>query len=391
MTGPLTDDAVVYDFVRAALTRHIGRAQVASFVGEAWLLVTQARAAVARGELEAPERLEDLDAFVAPLVKQAVGRVGFEQREATSKSGVFGVHLDGALRFLHPDGEGSPVCEDVDAKALWQRAFDRAPLTMQRNLGWWQRRKVDLEAFADIAASGEEPVAESTVRGGVAKAERFLRKVQDELRGEPWQSGRVDYADVHAAYLARDEARLEQTLARRAPYERDAQLMNYEGILLLWRGRLEEARQVLRDALVYADGTTLRCLVTNNLGNVEEEAGAYEDALYWFDRARGLNPRAPTPLLNMLGVVCKRARPELQLQDHARLLHYVDCITKLLSSRGLPDEDRAYLLRRLAQNPDFQPARLTPAWKRIRRWLRKNDLLPSEHESEAPAAKQVRS
>jgi tetratricopeptide (TPR) repeat protein len=378
----LQSDEELLERVRRGLRKRVGGA-AAEFEGEAWLRVSTLVARARDGSASAAE----LPAAFARELDEAVRAVNREQRRAGSKSGVFGTHLDAQLRDLPFDGRSADEAA-LDEAALWERALDEATPTMRRNLRWWRERKMRGAAFSAIASEHEEPLAESTVRGGIARAERYLRRVMDELRNQPWEQGPVDYEPVHAAYRAHDVAGLARELAAVAPYARDAQLLNYEGILHLWRDELDLATRALKEALVWADKPGLRCLVANNLGNVEEEAGRFDDALYWFDRARALDARAPTPLLNLLGVVCKRAAAragQFDLHDRARLLHYIDCLTKLLSSRSLADGDRAYVLRRLRENPDFTPARRHTSWRRIRRWLERSD----EKSSPAHEAKKV--
>jgi tetratricopeptide (TPR) repeat protein len=370
----LSDDLRLFGLLRQMLEQRVGGGAT-EFQGEAWM-----RAARLRDSLggEAPRGL-DMERFFEPAVKEAIEHVRREQRKAGSRSGVFGTHLDGALKAIEgpPERTSHQAPEGFDGEALWNQAHERANETMRRNLRWWKQRKVLGHSFRAIADDHDGDIAESTVRGGVSKAVRFLRKVQDELATEPWEAGRIDHEALHQAYLRQDLEGMAGELRRLAPYERDGALLNYEGVLQLWRGELDDARRTLRSALVFADRPQLRCIVANNLGNVDEECGALEDALYWFDRARKLDPRSPTPLLNLLGVVCLRADPDFEMHDRARALHYIDCITKLLSSRSLADDDRRYLLRRLADNPVFAPARRNTAWNRIRRWLKRADPIPA--------------
>jgi tetratricopeptide (TPR) repeat protein len=360
----LQDDRRLHREVRRRLAARVGSA-ADEFEGEAWLRARALRERFNRGEVH-----EELSVALEHAVRAAVDAVNREQRRAGSKSGAFGTQIDAQLRDLPVDGT-SRDARLLDQGELWERALERATPTMRRNLAWWRRRRISGDLFATIAEEHDGDVAESTVRGGVARAERFLRRVMDELRSQPWQRGSIEHEAVHEAFKARDHERLFAELERLRPYERDAHLLNYEGVAHMWREDLDEARAVLREALVWADRPGLRCNVTNNLGNVEEEAGAWDEALYWYDRARALAPRSPTPLLNLLGVVCKRAAPELEIHDRARVLHYIDHITRLLSSRALSEDDRAYLLRRLRDNPDFAPARRNTCWKRIHRWLQR--------------------
>jgi tetratricopeptide (TPR) repeat protein len=365
----LDDDIRVFSVILTLLRDRVGP-YAREFQGEAWVRISKAREALTEAD-ELPDTLEE---FCAPHVLEAVARVRYEHNTGGSRSGVFGTHLDAQLKPIPPDAR--IVDKDFDESLLWERAFEKATPTMKRNLEWWKLRKLSGQMFSAIAEEHPEAVAESTVRGGVARAEKFLRKVQDELVNQPWEAGEINFDDVHDAYRSQDQARFAAELDKLRPFDRQPVLLNYQGILHLWRGELEEAREVLEQALVFADEAGLRCLITNNLGNVDEELGELDAALYWFDRARQLNPRSPTPLLNLLGIVCQRASPDFEMKDRARVLHYIDCITKLLSSKQLEDGDRRYLLRRLKENPVFGPARRNTCWKRIRAWLqRSSDLL----------------
>lgn len=305
--------------------------------------------------------------FLIPQVRGELASDGPERL----RGGWMGVYVGADGREVESPAESRA---DASALELGRRALQRAISharaqrneTLQRYLRWYELRLAH-KSYAAIARRENRPSA--TIRTGVARARRLILRMVHELQHdqpaplsgdapaeieplrELWVRQKLDELGLG----------LEQTRER---FGDDPHWLNLHGLLRADRGERERALEAYERALVFADAPSVRARVLNNLGNLYEDLDRGEDAQESWLRAHQLLPEAPAPLLNLLAAAS-------QARDYASAQLYVAELGERLSAGAYSDPDRAYLLRRLTENPKLAWLRETDAWRMgPARWLR---------------------
>ena len=238
--------------------------------------------------------------------------------------------------------------------------------TLQRNLGWYQQRLAHRSYDAIAKSEGRVP---ATVRTGVARARKFVLRVVHELRhAQPAPlSGEspAELEPLRQLWFQQDLDALARELeATRAENRNNPHWLNLAALLAADRGQRAEAVRLYEHALVYADAPSVRGRLLNNVGNLYDDHDCPEEAREHWLRAHQLVPFAPAPLLNLLGAGSRA-------KDYASAQHYVAELADLLNSGRLSSGERAYLTRRLRENPRFGWLRDTDVWSQgPARWIR---------------------
>jgi tetratricopeptide (TPR) repeat protein len=304
--------------------------------------------------------------FLAPQVR---GELESDAPERL-RGGWLGTYVGADGRDL----DGAEPTADAAALELGRRALQRARSralsdkneTLQRYLRWYELRLAH-KSYAAIARREGRPSA--TIRTGVARARRLILRMVHELKhDQPAPLSGDAPAEIEPLrdlwvrqQLDGLERGLEQTRARFAD---DPHWLNLAGLLRADRGERERALELYERALVFADAPSVRARVLNNLGNLYEDLDRTADADESWLRAHQLLPEAPAPLLNLLASASLR-------RDYASAQLYVSELGERLSSAIYSAPDRAYVLRRLGENPKLAWLRDTDAWRLgPARWLR---------------------
>jgi tetratricopeptide (TPR) repeat protein len=306
--------------------------------------------------------------FLAPQVK------GELEREAPERlrGGWLGTYVgpDGREIDAGCDGESA----DPEALQLGQRALERARSharaernqTLLRYLRWYELRLAH-KSYEAIARRESRPAA--TIRTGVARARRVILRMVHALQHDqpaPLTGDAPSEIEPLRDHWVRQELdALEQGLERtRARFGDDPHWLNLAALLRADRGEREPALELYERALVFADAPSVRARVLNNLGNLHEDEGRIDAAQECWLRAHQILPAAPAPLLNLLVSAS-------QQRDYASAQLYLAELGERLSADAFSSDDRAYVLRRLAENPKLAWLRETDAWRvGPARWLR---------------------
>ena len=317
------------------------------------------RKALAAGELE------------SFLMEEVKGQLRGE-RSQSFRGGWLGTYVDEGGRPVEAaDGDDSTDREalELSARAL-KRALSMARAegndTLLRNLGWYQQRMAHRSYDAIAKSEGRVP---ATVRTGVARARKFVLRVVHELRhAQPAPLSGESPAELEPLRQLWFQQDLEQ-LARELEATRDENRsnphwLNLAALLAADRGERAEAVRLYEQALVFGDAPSVRGRLLNNLGNLYDDHDCPLEAREHWLRAHQLVPFAPAPLLNLLAGASRA-------QDYASAQHYVAQLADLLNSGRLSSGERAYLARRLRENPKFAWLRDTDAWSQgPARWIR---------------------
>jgi len=206
------------------------------------------------------------------------------------------------------------------------------------------------------------------VRTGVARARKFLLRVVHELRhAQPAPlSGEApaELERLRRLWFEQDLESLARALEQTRPdFEDSPHWLNLAALLATDRGRRSEARRLYKEALIFADAPNVRGRILNNLGNLLDDEGCYAEAQHAWQRANSLVPLAPAPLLNLLAAASKQ-------RDYASAQHHIAQLSDLLNSGRLKEDERAYVCRRLNENPELAWLRDTDVWRQgPARWL----------------------
>jgi tetratricopeptide (TPR) repeat protein len=268
-----------------------------------------------------------------------------------------------------PDPTADGAALELSRRAL-QRALSHARAqhneTLQRYLRWYELRLAH-KSYAAIARREGRPSA--TIRTGVARARRLILRMVHELQHDqpaPLSGDApAEIEPLRELWVRQKLDALERGLeATRARFADDPHWLNLAGLLSADRGERGRALELYERALVFADAPSIRARVLNNLGNLYEDLDRGAEAHESWLRAHQLLPEAPAPLLNLLASAS-------QQRDYASAQLYLAELGKRLSDDGYSVPDRAYLLRRLAENPKLAWLRETDAWRvGPARWLR---------------------
>jgi tetratricopeptide (TPR) repeat protein len=279
--------------------------------------------------------------------------------------------------YVGPDGRDLDAAEptaDAAALELARRALARAlsharaqrNQTLQRYLRWYELRLAH-RSYAAIARREGRPSA--TIRTGVARARRVILRMVHELQHDqpaPLSGDApAEIEPLRDLWVNQQLDALERGLERtRERFADDPHWLNLAGLLRADRGERSQALELYERALVFADAPSVRARVLNNLGNLYEDLDRADDAHESWLRAHQLLPEAPAPLLNLLADASQR-------RDYASAQLYVSELGERLSADAYSAPDRAYVLRRLAENPKLAWLRDTDAWRvGPARWLR---------------------
>ncbi|MCP4003128.1 MAG: hypothetical protein GY725_02920 [bacterium] len=311
-------------------------------------------------------RSNALESFLTSRVRERIETDGAER----ISGGWLGTFMEGDGRMIESE---SADTTDRAALELCNRALQRAVSiaesegnsTLLRNLRWY-RERLTHKSYEAIARS-ESRVA-ATVRTGVARARKFILRVIHELQnaqpapltGEA--PGEIE--PLRLLWVDQDLERLAAELDRtRGAHGRDPHWLNLAGLLAADRGDSEEATRHYELGLIYADAPSVRCRLLNNLGNLQEEGDVEAASAFW-RRSHQLLPEAPAPLMNLISAAS-------QNRDYASAQHYLSELGALLSAPALSEDERAYVFRRLEDNPKLGWLRDTDAWHcGPTRWLK---------------------
>jgi tetratricopeptide (TPR) repeat protein len=325
-------------------------------------------------EFQAARETDQLEAFLTPFVRGSIRGNGSE-----------GPHGGWLGTFLGPDGRPienpEPENTDLDALATSRRALRKAfsiaaedgNQTMLRNLRWYCNRLSEKTTAAIAEVEGKPP---ATIRTGVARAKKFvLQIVHDLQQAQPAPVNGEAPAQIEPLrrlWMEQDLEGLARELERtRERFSENPHWLNLAALLAADRGRVADAMGLYEKALVFADVPAVRGRILNNLGNLAEDQGRLDEAQQYWLRATHLVPFAPAPLLNLLTSASVQ-------QSYARAQHYIARLSDLLNSGKLSSEERAYLQRRLRENPNLGWLRQTRAWSLgPARWFRGNRLSSS--------------
>jgi tetratricopeptide (TPR) repeat protein len=304
------------------------------------------------------------------LIPQVQGELASDAPERL-RGGWLGTYVGADGREIEAESEptADPAALELGRRAL-QRALSHARAkrneTLQRYLRWYELR-LARKSYAAIARRENRPSA--TIRTGVARARRLILRMVHELQHDqpaPLSGDApAEIEPLRDLWVRQQIDELERGLERtRERFGDDPHWLNLFGLLRADRGERESALEAYERALVFADAPSVRARVLNNLGNLYEDLGRAEDARESWLRAHQLLPDAPAPLLNLLADAS-------QARDYASAQLYVSELGERLSAGSYADADRAYLLRRLAENPKLAWLRETDAWRLgPARWLR---------------------
>lgn len=303
--------------------------------------------------------------FLAPQVRAELGR----DAPDNPRGGWLGTFVGPDARALEAEPTADRAALELGRRAL-QRALSHARSqaneTLQRYLRWYERRLAH-ESYAAIARREGRPSA--TIRTGVARARRLILRMVHELQHEqpaPLSGDApAEIEPLRELWLHQKLDALARGLERtRERFADDPHWLNLAGLLSADRGERVHALELYERALVFADAPSVRARVLNNLGNLYDDLDRGGDAHESWLRAHQLLPEAPAPLLNLLAHAA-------QQRDYASAQLYVSELGERLSGDGYTAPDRAYVLRRLAENPRLAWLRETDAWRvGPARWLR---------------------
>jgi tetratricopeptide (TPR) repeat protein len=336
---------------------------------------------ISREEPEAFERAlhgDGLAQFLLPRVRRCLTA----ERSGRLRGGWLGTYvgpdgrpLDGATNGVQLLAEAStPADVDPAQLELGQRALARAlsqaraagHSVLLRNLRWYEQR-LARQSYAAIARAEGKPA--TTIRTGVARARRcVLRAVHELQHAQPAPLNGEAPAEIEPLrqlWVAQDLDALEAGLARtQLEFGDNPHWLNLAALLHADRGEHARALALYERALLFADGAALRARILNNVGNLREDLGRAGEARHYWLRAHQLLPEAPAPLLNLLAAAALR-------QDYASAQLYLAELGERLSGGHYAEEDRQYVLRRLAEQPRLAWLRQTEAWRKgPARWLR---------------------
>ena len=319
-------------------------------------------------ELNRAARRGKLVGWCTEQVRKRLGA----QRSETFRGGWAGTYIGVDGREIEGEVVTAPLsAEDLQ---LSQRAFARAvsiaeekkDRTLLRNLAWYKAR-LEHKTYEAIAQSeGRVP---ATIRTGVARARKFVLKVVHELRhAQPAPldgQGPEELEPLRELWVAQELAALRRELDRtEAEFGLDPHWLNLKALVLADEGEQEQAQSVYQRALIFADAPSVRGRILNNLGNLADDLGSPDEASAYWLRAHQLLPRAPAPLLNLLGAASERC-------DYASAQHYTAVLGELLSSGHLRADERSYTIRRLSEQPKLAWLRETEVWRLgPARWIR---------------------
>ncbi len=343
-------------------------ARRAERLGEIFLVCEQ-RARECPAEFEQALDADALDAFLLPHVRENLRG----ESAARFSGGWLGTYLGPDGRALQSgESEGGttdPEALELSARAL-QRAISNAQAqgneTMLRNLRWYRERLAH-KSYEAIAR--EEDKVPTTVRTGVARARKFLLRTVHELQHAQPAPLNGDFPPqlepLRRLWFEQDLDSLARELERtRSSWQDNPHWLNLAALLAADRGRRVEASRLYHKALIFADAPSLRGHILNHLGNLIDDEGQIEDAQHVWRRANLLVPNAPAPLLNLLAAASKR-------QDYASAQHHIAQLSDLFNSGRLKPDERAYVCRRLQEQPELSWLRDTDAWRQgPARWIR---------------------
>ncbi|TDI97436.1 MAG: hypothetical protein E2O73_11445 [Deltaproteobacteria bacterium] len=343
-------------------------ARRAERLGEIFLTCEQlARACPA--EFEQALDADTLDAFLLPHVRENL------RGESTARfsGGWLGTYLGPDGRAIQSEawegGTTDPEALELSTRALrcaLSNAQAQGNETMLRNLRWYRERLAH-KSYAAIAR--EEDKVPATVRTGVARARKFLLRTVHELQHAQPAPLNGDFPaqlePLRRLWFERDLDSLARELERtRSSWQDNPHWLKLAALLAADRGRRVEASWLYRKALIFADAPSLRGCILNHLGNLIDVEGQIEDAQHVWRRANLLVPNAPAPLLNLLAAASKR-------QDYASAQHHIAQLSDLFNSGRLKPDERAYVCRRLQEQPELSWLRDTDAWRQgPARWIR---------------------
>ena len=309
-----------------------------------------------------------LDTFLLPSVRASLRR----ERPQSFSGGWLGTYIGADARDIeaNQDALGTTNSEALEFSA---QAFSRALSiaraegneTLLRNLRWY-RERLSHKSYAAIARA--EDKVSATVRTGVARARKFLLRVVHELRhAQPAPlSGEApaELERLRRLWFEQDLESLARALEQtRSAFEDNPHWLNLAALLATDRGLRSEARRLYKEALIFADAPNVRGRILNNLGNLLDDEGCYAEAQHAWQRANSLVPLAPAPLLNLLAAAS-------QQRDYASAQHHIAQLSDLLNSGRLKEDERAYVCRRLNENPELAWLRDTDVWRQgPARWL----------------------
>jgi tetratricopeptide (TPR) repeat protein len=343
-----------------------------------------------------PAAVADSDAalrrWLEPLVRAELAGCEDAGETATVRSGAMGTFIDAQLRFLGEDDVGpEPATAALDASAasaeprepageveMWAHplvadaaahATAEDDQVLLRNLRWMTIRD---RGWSYAAIADEAGAPRATVRSGVRRARQAVRRIAQQRRRAAYHPPSHicprELTSALDAWQAEDLDRMRAVLERaRATHGHLAYFKYLEAGLENDAGDQEAAVALLRSILEDDDGQQLRAMVLNCLGYIADDRGDLRAARDYWTRSASVNPRYAAAHVNLLKNACDRRD---SLDAHV----CIDTIGALLSGGGLSGEDRAYLVRRLREHPDYRWARTFDAWQRgPERWIERYD------------------
>lgn len=305
--------------------------------------------------------------FFEAVCQQALEGLRREERPQviTDASGE-GLAHNAAPGAYAPGADARPENGSL-AREAWRLAHSTATGRMVDYLGWFERQQRG-EALEWIAESLEIPAA--SVRTGVRRAKNRILELTNKLRYQQFarSPGELpqDLEPIVADYKRGDLVAMRRKLDAVAGAFGECPHWH---LLDAWFHKagdaLDAAEDALREALVCADGDVVRAKVLNTYGNVLDGRGELQRARRMWQRAHALDGKAPVPLLNLLAQASER-------QDLADCQVYIQKIAKLRARKTLDAGAEAFVLQRLAENPELTWVRRTAVWRRgPARWLTK--------------------
>jgi hypothetical protein len=244
---------------------------------------------------------------------------------------------------------------------------------------------------ATIAASAVPPVSADVVRSGLSRARKFTRAHSASLlsnRPRPTGGPPSGLERVHDRWKAMDFAGTWNELEKiRNRHRRDPQWYRYAistkrqlALRAKEEGRPEDAERLLEEAaafgmtgLQYADTPDVRWHVLGNFANVRDDQGRRDEAIELWERAARLAPDEVAPQATLLAIACRERE---QGGDLDRAKRHLDLLLDIAVERAktglMTSEERTDLVLDLGKNKDYDSLRSKRAWRRARRWVRKN-------------------